>query len=63
MYDLAAHWNEILLYIKDEYDIDQLPFDTFLRPLSLYTATESEVTIAAPISLNAIGLNYLNKTY
>ena len=33
---LKEKWNEILKYLKEEYDISDVSFDTWLLPLEVY---------------------------
>lgn len=42
---LQTKWNEILDYIKTEYDISDVSFDTWLLPLKLHAVSDGVVTI------------------
>ena len=42
---LQTKWNDILDYIKTEYDISDVSFDTWLLPLKLHSASDGVVTI------------------
>ena len=33
---LKEKWNDILKYLKEEYDISDVSFDTWLLPLEVY---------------------------
>ena len=42
---LQSKWKEILNYIKQEYDISDVSFDTWLMPLKLYDVKDNTVII------------------
>jgi chromosomal replication initiator protein len=54
-------WEEILKKVKDEYNLSDVSFNTWLQPLSIYKIENSVVTIEAPSE--KIGLEYISKKY
>ena len=57
---LQSKWNEILDYIKYEYDIADVSFDTWLKPLKVHSVKDKVITIVVEESL---GVNYINKRF
>lgn len=57
---LQSKWNEILDYIKQEYDISDVSFDTWLLPLKVYSVQDGVITIVVEESL---GVGYINKRF
>ncbi len=57
---ILAKWEEILLYIKDEYDITDVSYKTWLLPLKPYSVDKDILTIVVPDDLF---LNYVKKKY
>ena len=41
---LKEKWNEILKYLKEEYDISDVSFDTWLLPLEVYALNSREIS-------------------
>lgn len=59
---LKEKWNEILKYLKEEYDISDVSFDTWLLPLEVY-ALEQPGNIVKIIVPDANFLGYIKKKY
>lgn len=57
---LKSKWNEILDYIKQEYDISDVSFYTWLKPLTVHSVENNTVTIIVEESL---GVGYINKRF
>lgn len=57
---LQSKWNEILDYIKQEYDISDVSFDTWLLPLKVHSVQDGVITIIVEESL---GVGYINKRF
>lgn len=57
---LQSKWNEILDYIKQEYDISDVSFDTWLLPLRVHSVQDGVITIVVEESL---GVGYINKRF
>ena len=45
---LKEQWNNILLHVKEELDMSNVSFKTWLRPLKICAVDEKTITIAAP---------------
>ena len=57
---LQSKWKEILNYIKQEYDISDVSFDTWLMPLKLYDVKDNTVIIMVEEKL---AVNYVNRRF
>lgn len=57
---LKSKWNEILDYMKYEFDIAEVAFKTFLVPLELHSVEDNTVYIIAE---DDIGVSFINKRY
>ena len=60
---VTENWDKILLTLKEEYDISELSFNTWLKPLKVYSVEDQLVTVEIPKTLNNIGLNYIRSKY
>lgn len=58
---ILEKWDEILRTVKEEYEISDIAFDTFLKPLSVYSIEEMKLYILVPSE--QIGVNYISKRY
>ena len=56
-------WEEILQTVKSEYEVTDVPFNTWLKPLKVYEVDGSLITVAVPSEQAAIGVNYISKRY
>ena len=54
-------WDEILMILKTEYDISDIAFSTFLRPLEVYNVENDTVYILVPPE--QMTLSYISKKY
>ena len=57
---ILEKWDEILLNIKDEHDITDVSYKTWLLPLRPYSVDKDILTILVPDDLF---LNYVKKKY
>ncbi len=58
---LREKWDEILLYLKEEHDVSDISFNTWLKPLKLYEVTDNNVVkIIVP---DNTFLKYIRKKY
>ena len=55
-------WDDILKKVKNDYDIGDVAFNTWLKPLKVYQVSDNEVTILVP-SEQVVLINVLNKKY
>ena len=51
-------WDEILETMKNEYDISDVSFNTWLKPLKVHNITDNTLTILAADEIHA---NYIEK--
>ncbi|SFG76107.1 chromosomal replication initiator protein DnaA [Lachnospiraceae bacterium C7] len=56
-------WNEILNTVKSEYEIGDVSFDTWLRPLEPYGIDENANILYILVPAEAMALNYISKKY
>ena len=54
-------WNEILERIREEYEISDVPFRTFLQPLTIHSVKDNVITILVPTE--RVGLDYTKRKY
>lgn len=62
MSEIEARWDEIKNNIKEEYDLSQVSFDTWIVPLKFFDDRDNVVSIIIP-SNQSHALNYINKNY
>ena len=55
-------WDEILQTVKRDYNISDVAFNTWLKPLEVYDVTDNVITILVP-SEQVVLINLLNKKY
>ena len=58
---ITSKWNEILEILKEEHDIMDVSFNTWIKPLEVYSVENDLVTLLVPDE--NIGTNYLHKKY
>ncbi|MCD8148638.1 MAG: chromosomal replication initiator protein DnaA [Clostridiales bacterium] len=58
---LEQKWNEILLKVKEEHELTDVSFTTWLKPLEIYAVDGNRVYIL--VSSEQIGLTYIKKKY
>ena len=58
---IKEKWPDILDTIKTEYSLTNLSFDSWLKPLELYSADHNSVTFVVP--MGTMGINVINKKY
>ena len=54
-------WNDILQSVKEEYELTDVSYNTWLKPLDIYAIQDNKVFILVPSE--QMGLNYINKKY
>lgn len=58
---ILEKWEEILRTVKEEHDLTDISFNTWLKPLSVYSIEGSKLYILVPSE--QMGLNYITKKY
>ena len=56
-------WEEILQTVKTEYDVADVAFNTWLKPLKVYEVDGNVITVSVPSDQADLGLNYISKRY
>ncbi|MCR5282069.1 MAG: chromosomal replication initiator protein DnaA [Lachnospiraceae bacterium] len=62
MHPIEEKWNDIKTYIKEEYELSSVSFDTWIKPLTLYNVQGNVVTIIIQ-SDQAHVKEYITKKY
>ena len=60
---VTENWDEILQTLKKEYQISEVPFNTWLKPLKVYKVEDNLVSIIVPSELAGLGLSYISNRY
>ena len=63
MDELKALWPEILLSLKDEFEVQDITFETFLKPLQIFSIEGDELNILYPDDSNQVALTFIKKRY
>lgn len=58
---IKEKWNEILEYMRTEFDITDVSFKTWVKPLQVYSVNNHIVYIL--VSENPLGIGYIEKKY
>ena len=61
--DLKEKWPEILDFFKQEYDIADVSFKTWILPLEVESYENNMITLVLPGESGKTGLQYINKKY
>ncbi|EEC55771.1 hypothetical protein BACPEC_02269 [[Bacteroides] pectinophilus ATCC 43243] len=56
---IREKWDDILKAMKEEYEIQNISFNTWILPLKLYAVEDSTVYVTAP--MENMGINYIEK--
>ena len=62
MNKVMEKWDEILQIVKTEYDVADVAFNTWLKPLKVYQVEGNTVTILVP-SEQMVLINIITKKY
>ena len=54
-------WEDILQTVKEEHEITQISFDTWLKPLEICTVDDHKLYILVPEEMNITGLKYITR--
>ena len=58
---IEQKWDEILLKVKEEHELTDVSFNTWLKPLEIYSVQNERVYIL--VSSEQMGLSYIKKKY
>ncbi len=61
MKNIKDSWNEILETLKEEYEISDLAFSSWIKPLSIYKIEDDELTVVVPGE--QIGADYVRRKF
>jgi chromosomal replication initiator protein len=61
MQEILEKWEQILLTVKEEHELSDVAFDTWLKPLQVYTLDGNRLYILIPLEQTM--LNYITKKY
>ena len=61
MEELRLKWDLILQTLKEEYDIQDISFKTWIKPIKLYALNGNKITLL--ISEENMGISYIEKKY
>ena len=61
MDEILEQWDHILDIIRSEYDITNIAFDTFLKPLKVYNVENDTIYLLLPSE--EIGISYIRKRF
>lgn len=63
MDELQQNWNQILQGVKEDFEINDVSFNTWLLPLKIYSVEDHTVTIVASDETDEMAINYISKKY
>ncbi len=63
MEELVKLWPEILKSLKEELKIQDITYDTFLKPLQIYSIEGKDLYILNPDNPNSVSLNLVKSRY
>ena len=61
MHPIQEKWTDILNTIREEHQLSDISFKTWLETLTVHSVEDNEVTIVVPTGL--IGINYITNRY
>ena len=61
MEELIKSWDRILQIFKEEYDIQDISFSTFIKPLEIYSVEDNIITLL--VSKGRMGVSLIEKKY
>ena len=59
MEELKQKWDYILEMLKELYDIQDISFKTWIKPIKVYSVEGNKITLI--ISENSVGISYVEK--
>ena len=63
MENIQSIWDEILLAVKDDYEIADVSFNTWLAPLKIVSVDGNDLTVMASDETDEMAINYISKKY
>ncbi len=61
MDELSEKWSDILYTVKEEHDLSDIAYKTWLQPLEIYKVENHTITIKVPSG--QVGIDYITKKY
>ena len=61
MHLVEEKWDEILLTVKREHELTDISFNTWLKPLQIFSIQNNRIYIL--VSGEQMGLTYINRKY
>ena len=58
---IKEKWNEILERVREEHELGEVSFKTWIKPLTIHKIEDNTVTILVPSE--RVGLEYVSKKY
>lgn len=63
MENIQSIWDKILLAVKDDYEIADVSFNTWLAPLKIVSIDGNDLTVMASDETDEMAINYISKKY
>ena len=63
MDELQDKWQEILQGVKEDFEINDVSFNTWLKPLKIYSVEGQTLTLMASDETDDMAINYISKKY
>ena len=63
MEQLQNMWEEILLSVKEEYNVHNVSYDTWLKPLKIKSLEDNKLTISLPDGMDQMGIDYISRKF
>lgn len=60
---VEENWDAILDIMKREFDISEIQYNTWLKPLKVVSYKDGTVTLSLPSQLEGLGKNYITNKY
>ncbi len=60
---ILEKWDEILRTVKEEHDLTDVSYNTWLKPLTVYNVEGTTLYILVPSGQVEMGINYIKKKY